>query len=120
MDMARQMTRIVPKVRIQRRGTPVRPVIRPDVRFVVPRAEIRRVDDSIPRRVIYHVAERCMGVEDVDGGVGVGSFEAQCVLGQRVVEPGYLGCVGGGITPRLVGGGAVQRGQVHEEVGVVA
>lgn len=109
MDMARQMTRIEPKVRIQRRGTAIRPVIRLDVRLVVPRAETRRVDDAIPRWVVHHVAERCMNVEDVDGGVGVGSFEALRVLGQRVVEPGYLDCVGGGIAPRLVGGGAVQR-----------
>lgn len=79
--MARQMTRVKPEVRIQRRGTPICQVIRLDVRLVVPCAEIRRVDDSILRRMVHHVTQRCMGVEDLDGGVGVGSCKAHCMLG---------------------------------------
>lgn len=120
MRMTSQMARIEPEIRIQWRGTSIRPVIPVDVGLVIAGAEMRRVHYAVLRRMIHHVAECPVSVKDQDIGVGVRGLEGPGVLLQRRVEPRDLRGVRAGVGSRLIAGCSVQRGQVHEEIGAVA
>lgn len=120
MHMARQMSRIEPKVRIHGRGTPIGLIVPRDIGLVIPATKVRRVDDAILRRMIHHISQHSVGIVHHDAGARVGLRKAVRMLLQGSVEPRDLGGVGAWDGGLLVALGAVERGQVHEEVGAVA
>lgn len=120
MHMARHMSRIKPKIRVQWRRTPISLIVSLNIRLIIPSTEIRRINNSISSRIIQNPTQSRMRIEQPYLDITPPLSKNIRLLRQRSIIPRHLRGIRVRCTRRLITRCTVQRGQVQEQEGSVA
>ena len=120
MSVTRHMSRVEPKVSIQRSRTSVSLEIRLNIRLIIPSTEIRRVEYTKPARLVQHPAQERMRVKYMHLHILFLSLKLLRFFRQRLIVPCYLSRIWMRDCRLLISRRPVQWRQIHEEIGSVS
>lgn len=109
------MARVVPKILLQRHGTPIFLILGRYIRLVVPSAPIRRIRDAIFPGMIQNSTQRSMSIKDQHVAALMRPREITCILDESIVPPLNLRSVGARGARFLIRRGAIERREVKKE-----